>query len=105
MPGRDSGKRAARNTAPLLKFLTPSLGHSSPGLCPTRCPQLGGADPLGPPLTIGEAAALIGCSAWTIRQRYLPRGLPHFRVGSTGKLIFYRNQIIRWVIAQQEKGG
>jgi hypothetical protein len=32
-------------------------------------------------------------------------GLPHFRVGPTGKLIFYKTQIIRWLVTQQQKGG
>jgi hypothetical protein len=86
--------------------LSPSrLGQSKPPHCPTRCLQLGDGDLLGAPLTIREAAALIGCSAWTIRQKYLPMGLPHFRVGSTGKLTFYKHQIIRWLIDQQRKGG
>jgi len=40
-----------------------------------------------------------------MRQKYLPLGLPHFRVGSTGKLIFYKTQVIRWLLAQQQKGG
>lgn len=87
-----------------LALPPPRLGQSKPPQCPTRCPQLGDADPLGTPLTIGKAAALIGCSPWTIRQKYLPMGLPHFRVGSTGKLTFYKNQIIRWLIDQQRKG-
>ena len=57
------------------------------------------------PLTIRGAAAIIGCSTWTIRQKYLPMGLPHFRVRGTGKFTFYKNQITRWLLAQQEKGG
>jgi hypothetical protein len=63
------------------------------------------AEPLGAPLSIREAAQIIGCSAWTIRQRYLPAGLPHHRLTPNGKLIFYRNQIIRWLLASQQKGG
>jgi hypothetical protein len=31
----------------------------------------------------------------------MPRGLPHFRCGG-GRLIFYKNQIIRWIEAQQK---
>jgi len=63
------------------------------------------SEPLGEPLSIREVAGLIGCSAWTVRQRYLPAGLPHLRSGPNGKLIFYRNQIIHWLLRQQEKGG
>jgi predicted site-specific integrase-resolvase len=59
---------------------------------------------LGEPLTIRQVAKLIGCSPWTIRQRYMPKGLPHLRAGANGKLIFYRDQVVRWIQSQQ-KGG
>jgi hypothetical protein len=62
-------------------------------------------EPLGAPLSIKEAAHVIGCSAWTVRQRYLPAGLPHHRLSPNGKLIFYRNQVIRWLLTRQQKGG
>lgn len=62
-------------------------------------------DALGEPLGINEVAKLIGCSPWTVRQRHLPQGLPHFRSGPNAKLIFYKNQVIRWLLRQQEKGG
>lgn len=64
------------------------------------------SDPLGAPLTIGELCTLLRCSPWTVRQRYLRQGLPHFRSGPSGKLLFFRNQVIRWVLEQQrQKGG
>ena len=47
-------------------------------------------DPLGEALTVHEVSRLLGCSAWTVRNRHMRRGLPHFRVGGTGKLVFYR---------------
>ena len=53
---------------------------------------------------IRDVARLIGCSAWTVRQRHLPQGLPYFRSGQAGKLIFYRNQVVAWILRQQ-KGG
>src|SRR5262249_22677078 len=59
---------------------------------------------LGRPMSITEVAKLIGCSPWTVRQRFLPKGLPHFRAGASGKLIFYRDQVLRW-IESQTKGG
>jgi hypothetical protein len=62
------------------------------------------SDKLGDPLSIRQVARLIGCSAWTIRQRHLPQGLPCFRSGPAGKLIFYRNQVVAWILRQQ-KGG
>ncbi len=62
-------------------------------------------DGLGEPLTITEVAQLMGCSVWTVRQRYLPSGLPYFRVGKVGKLTFYRNQIVRWILEKQRQRG
>ena len=56
---------------------------------------------LGEPITITEVAAILGCSAWTVRQRYLPQGLPHLRATTAGKLIFFREQIIRWILERQ----
>ncbi|MGD0904698.1 MAG: hypothetical protein ABR924_17315 [Terracidiphilus sp.] len=66
-------------------------------------PQAG--DALGEPLSIREVARLIGCSAWTVRHGYLPQGLPHFRSGPTGKLVFFRNQVVRWILQQQQRKG
>ena len=56
-------------------------------------------------MTIREVARSLGCSAWTVRQRYLPQGLPHFRSGPQGKLVFFRHQVIRWILERQQKGG
>src|SRR5215469_9171506 len=63
---------------------------------------------LGQPLTIREVAALLGCSVWSVRQRFLPKGLPHFRSGPSGKIVFFRQQVVAWILAQQaqmKKGG
>jgi hypothetical protein len=60
---------------------------------------------LGQPLSIVEVAGLIGCSAWTVRQKYVPQGLPHLRSGPSGKIIFYRDQVVRWILERQTKGG
>lgn len=62
-------------------------------------------EPLGAPLSIREAAKLIGCSPWTVRQTHVPNGLPCFRSGPNGKLIFYRDQVVAWILFQQQKGG
>ena len=71
---------------------------------PLPAPARSVFDSLGPPLNIRETATLIGCSPWTVRQTLIPRGLPHFRSTASGKLIFYQNQITRW-IEHQQKGG
>ena len=90
-----------------LEFLASGLGQS----CPTHCPISAEvtvaplADPLGTPLTIAEVARIIGCSPWTVRQKYLALGLPHHRASPNGKLIFYQNQVIRWLFQRQQKGG
>lgn len=62
-------------------------------------------DLLGEPLTIRQVAKLIGCSTWTVRHRYVPAGLPLLRSGPRGKLLFYKNQIINWLLSEQQKGG
>ena len=56
------------------------------------------------PLSIDQVARLIGCSPWTVRQTLIPRGLPHFRFKASGRLIFYRDQVIRWIEKQQQGG-
>lgn len=61
---------------------------------------------LGAPLSIQEVAALLGCSAWTVRQRYLRQGLPHLQARPRGKLVFFREQVIAWIEKRQRlKGG
>ena len=105
MMRRKSGLSAVRNANELLALAQPVLGHSSPSLCPRECPPPTKANVLGTPLSIREAAALIGCSVWTLRQTLLPMGLPHFRTSPNSKLHFYENQIITWLLRQQEKGG
>lgn len=96
------------NAAKTLDFLAAGRGQN----CPTHCPHLTGppkdefGDPLGKPMSIREVAKVFGCSEWTIRQRYLPLGLPHFRLSPAGKLMFFHNQIVRWVLEiQRQKGG
>ena len=76
--------------------------HCAPPLDGDERPS---SDPLGQPLSIRGAASLLGVSAWTIRQRYLPAGMPHFRSTPRAKLIFYKNQVINWLLQEQRKGG
>lgn len=89
-------------------------GHRWPRAWPGQQGAIGGpqaaipeppASPLGRPLGLGQVARLIGCSPWTVRQTLMPRGLPYFRSGASGRLIFYQDQIIRWICQQQVKGG
>lgn len=96
---RISGFENGAKPAETLGLLHDSVGQSYP----QHYPQV--RETLGEPLSIREVAGLIGCSAWTVRHRYLPQGLPHFRSGPAGKLVFYRNQVIQWILQQQQKGG
>ena len=111
-PGTPERQRSrfadAAGSADSLNFTPPDRGQNCPQHCPQREIAAQGASPdlLGDPMTIREVATLMKCSAWTIRQRYLRAGLPHFRLSRNGKLVFYRNQIVRWVLEKQrQKGG
>jgi hypothetical protein len=100
-----------RMGADSLHLSAADLGQNCPTCCPQHCPHPDDtevdsvSEPFGKPLSITEVAVLIGVSAWTIRHRYLAAGLPYFRVGPTGKLLFYKNQIIHWLLTEQRKGG
>ena len=71
--------------------------------CPRQCPHY--SDELGQPLNIREVARLIGCSAWSVRQRHIPQGMPHFRSGPSGRLTFFERQVTAWIVERQKKGG
>jgi phage terminase Nu1 subunit (DNA packaging protein) len=62
---------------------------------------------LGEAMSVKQVARLIGCSAWTVRQKHLQQGLPCFRSGPSGRLTFYRNQVVAWIVQKQNetKGG
>jgi excisionase family DNA binding protein len=63
---------------------------------------------LGVPLDIAEVAKLLGCSPWTVRQKYLRQGLPHIRTCVGGRFVFFREQVIAWILKRQQiqqKGG
>ena len=62
---------------------------------------------LGEAMNVKQVARLIGCSAWTVRQKHVRQGLPCFRSGPSGRLTFYHNQVVAWILRQQnkQKGG
>jgi phage terminase Nu1 subunit (DNA packaging protein) len=62
---------------------------------------------LGEAMNVKQVAELIGCSDWTVRQKYVKAGLPCFRSGPSGRMIFYRNQVTAWILEKQkeQKGG
>jgi hypothetical protein len=107
---RKSGFGANAKGAETLDFSTAGIGQSCPQQYPHAPDPIHGVRPsegsLGAPLDIGAVAALLGCSAWTVRQRYLQQGLPHLRTCASGKLVFFREQVIGWILKrQQQKGG
>jgi len=62
---------------------------------------------LGEAMDVKRVAELIGCSAWTVRQKHVKAGLPCFRSGPSGRMTFYRNQVTAWILERQkeQKGG
>ena len=109
---RISGFENGANPAEILGISQDALGQSYPQHYPHRPSDEGQSvetpklrETLGEPLGVREVARVIGCSPWTVRHRYLPQGLPHLRSGPMGKLVFYRNQVIQWILQQQKKGG
>ncbi len=100
-PGHWPGRPGANQAQP-----GPSFPHSLGSPRASALSPTGGALPvkLGEPLGIRDVAALIGCSPWTVRQTLVPRGLPFFRTGASGRLIFYMDQVVRWIESQQQGG-
>jgi len=66
----------------------------------TRVPE----NRLGRPISIREAAKLLGCSPWTVRHKCIPAGLPYFRFTPTGKLTFYTEEVYRWISKKRKEG-
>ena len=99
---RKSGMAKRVNGAENQGFSSAHLGQRYPHHYPHRADfENASDDPLGEPLTIHEVGRLLGCSVWTVRHRYLPLGLPYFRIGRAGKLMFYRKQIVLWILEKQ----
>src|ERR1051325_1849723 len=102
---RKSALAIARKHADLLSL----CGERQGQIGPTRGPASGPGtvrpnnaySPLGPPMNIRQVAQLIGCSVWSVRQRHISQGLPHFRSSPSGKLIFYHDQVVRWILENQ----
>lgn len=105
-----SGLPWSSNPLALQAFSQPSLAesparHSAKPEGQILRPSEPNRETLGEPLSIRKTAELIGCSPWTVRQTHLPNGLPCFRSRPSGKLIFYRDQVVAWILREQQKGG
>jgi hypothetical protein len=104
--GHRSDFARIQNVAETLDFSAFPLGQRNPGDYPQHYPPSKPAlSPLGEPIDIEEVAELLGCSVWTVRQRYLPGGLPHLRASTRGRFIFFRKQVIDWILERQKKEG
>lgn len=109
--GMESGIGRVPTAAEALKIMQSPLGQHCPSHCPTPPVATGGQPTasgaeirLGQPLDIRQVALLLGCSPWSIRNTWIPKGLPHFRSGASSKLIFYEAQVVRWIERQQQGG-
>src|SRR5260221_14620880 len=94
--GHESHFGEGGNPAESLAFPHVTPGQIDPRHCPyrvERAESLHGS-PLGEPLDIDDVAVLLGCSAWTVRQKYLPQGLPHLRASGAGEFTFFREQVV-----------
>ena len=91
------------NSAETLGFSALRLGQRNPEDYPQHYPPHERAlSRLGEPMDIEDVAELLGCSVWTVRQRYLPAGLPHIRASARGRFVFFRKQVIDWILKRQK---
>jgi hypothetical protein len=107
--GLKYGLAETTKAAETLELPLPGLGQRNPQHCPypaEAVPTVPSVSQLGEPLSIDEVAELLGCSPWTVRQRYLRQGLPYLQARTRGKLVFFREQVIAWIEKRQrQKGG
>jgi hypothetical protein len=101
-------KRQAESRSNMLK--TGDLGSLPIGqLWPSHWPTAGEPQEsrpgLGRPLTIRQVAAMLGCSPWSVRNTWMPKGLPFVRTGECSRIYFFEEQIIDWLKEQQGGNG
>jgi hypothetical protein len=87
------------NSAEILGIPTMPLGQSYPQHYPHSESM---PSRLGEPMDIEDVAELLGCSVWTVRQRYLPGGLPHIRASARGRFVFFHKQVVDWILKRQK---
>lgn len=91
------------NAAETLDFSALRLEQRNPEDYPQHYPPSERAPSrLGEPMDIEDVAALLGCSVWTVRQRYLREGLPHIRASARGRFVFFRKQVVDWILKRQQ---
>jgi hypothetical protein len=87
-----------RNAAETLDVSAFRLGQRNLEDYPQHYPS----SRLGEPMDIEDVAELLGCSVWTVRQKYLPAGLPYIRASARGRFVFFRKQVIDWILKRQK---
>lgn len=101
--GHRSDFAQVRNAAETLDIPAFRLGQRNPEDCPQHYPPLEqAASRLGEPIDIEDVAMLLGCSVWTVRQRYLPSGLPYIRASARGRFVFFHKQVVDWILKRQK---
>jgi hypothetical protein len=98
--GHESDFREIAGGAETLGINAFQGGQRKPYSCPEDCPQAESA--LGEPIDIEDVAELLGCSVWTVRQRYLREGLPHLRASARGRFVFFHKQVVEWILKRQK---
>ncbi len=101
---RKSGFGHRAKQAEKLEFSASLVGQLCPQDCPPATALVSSSNPLGDAMDVDAVAEMLGCSPWTIRQTYLRQGLPHLRASARGQLVFFKNQVIRWIVTRQQKG-
>lgn len=103
---RKSGFGHHPNLAETLEIAHPDVGQLYPQDYP-HPEQTNGADDneLGEAIGIATVAKMLRCSTWTVRNKWVPQGLPHIRASRKGRMVFHRNQVNRWILKRQQKGG
>jgi hypothetical protein len=88
------------NHAETLSFSEDHRGQSDPRHYPHPDTS---EFPLGEAMNIEDVALIFGCTAWTVRQKYVRQGLPCLRTSPSGKFVFFRRQVLDWILKQQRK--
>ena len=103
---RKSGFGDHPNLAETLEIARPNLGQLYPQDYPHHEEADGGDDDeLGEAIGIATVAKMLRCSTWTVRNKWVPQGLPHIRASRRGRMVFHRNRVNSWILKRQQKGG
>src|SRR5215471_18537268 len=63
----------------------PGQGPGLPAQSSGKCAPEEAESELGRPLSLRDVAAMLGTSPWSVRQTWIPKGLPCVRTGARGQ--------------------